>query len=203
VPKAFIAEGCEEAPNGLDRLGVPKVFVVVEDCGGGPNGLDEGLGEPNGFFDASVFAAPKGLVDVVVGAPNEEGVVAGANGLNEGLNVLNVLFGASIVVAAKGLTDMVAGAPNKEGVVAGANGFGGAGEGDLLGLSSFGSAATGFANRTCLLLNVPREFPLPRFPFTVALVVPLSCSRFCAFLARSSSKLSDSEFSVGDVPGRL
>ena len=161
------------------------------------------MGLPNGVFDVSIFAAAKGLVGAVMEPPKGDDVVVGANGLKEGLGVPNVFFAASVSVDAKGLAAMVVGVPNKDGAVAGANGFGGAGEDDLLEVSSFGSAAIGFANRTCLLLNVPRKPPLPRFPFTVAAFGPLSCSRFSAYLSRSSSKLLGGEFSVGDVPGRL
>jgi hypothetical protein len=116
--------------------------------------------------------------------------------LNEEGDVVNGLFDVSFVVT-NGFADMVAGFPNGEDGFVGANGFEGAGEGDLLGGAAFVSAA----NRTCLLLNFPREFPLPPLPVTVVPFGPLSCSLFAAFSSRSASKLFGA-FSVGDVPGR-
>jgi hypothetical protein len=114
------------------------------------------------------------------------------------LGLLNGFFDTSVFAAAKGLADIAAGIPSAEGVAAFTKGFEGAGDVDLLGGSS--ATARGSANRTCLLLNVPREGPLPPLPVTVALVWPLRCSRFAAFLTLSDSKLSEDEFSVGDVP---
>ena len=110
---------------------------------------------------------------------------------------MNGLFDVSVVVA-NGFADMVAGFANGEDGFVGANGFDGAGDGDFLRGAAFVSAA----NRTCLLLNVPRGFPLPPLPVTVGPFVPLTCSLFAAFSSRSASKLL-TVFSDGDVPGHL
>jgi hypothetical protein len=174
---------CAVAPNGFDVA---------------PNTSMEGLCKASGVGVAA--GGPDGLPKTFVVAGAAKACVGAPNGLEEGLGVPNGLLGVSVFADAKGLNDVVAGAPNGEDVPIVTNGFEGAGEGDLLGMvSSFLSAARGSANRTCLLLNVAREFPLPPLPFTVAPFRPLSCSRFAAFSSRSSSKPLG-EFSVGDVP---
>ena len=117
--------------------------------------------------------------------------------MDAGLGVRNGLFGASVLAGAKGLRDVVAGILRGDEVTVDTKGFAGAGEGDLLGLPSL-SAARGSANRTCLLLKVPRCVPLP---FTAVPFCP-RCSRFAAFSSRSSSK-GLGEFSVVEVPEDL
>lgn len=121
--------------------------------------------------------------------------------MEAGLGVRNGLFGGSVFAGAKGLRDVVAGVPKGDEVEVDTKGFAGAGEGDFLGLPSFLSAARGSANRTCLLLKVPRCVPLPPLPFTAVPFCP-RCSRFAAFSSRSSSK-GLGEFSVGEVPEDL
>ena len=121
--------------------------------------------------------------------------------MEAGLGVRNGLFGASVFVDAKGLRDVVAGVLRGDEVIVDKKGFVGAGEGDLLGLPSFLSAARGSANRTCLLMKVPRCVPLPPLPFTTVPFCP-RCSRLATFSSRSSSK-GLGEFSVGEVPEDL
>ena len=134
------ADGFEGAPNTLGFCATPCAVA------GGPDGF------------------PKTLM-VVLGWGGCEGA---PNGLGEELVKVNGFFAGSGFEFAKGFEDMVAEGPNGGDVVAGANGFDGAGEGDLLEFSSLLSVAMGFANRTCLLTNDPRGFPLPPLPLTVA-----------------------------------
>ena len=176
----FVCEGV--APNGFE---------------GAPNTLTEGFCVASGVEVAA--SGPDGLPKTLVVGGGWKGCEGAPNGLDEGLGVRNGLFDASVFAVAKGLKDEVAGVVNGEDVIDDENGFGGTGEGDLLGRSSFLSAARGSANRTCLLLNVPRCVPLPSLPFPIVPFWLRCCSRLAAFSSRSSSKLLD-EFSVGDVP---
>lgn len=197
----------EGAPNGLLFWGLVEGFEVdgllkmpfVWDVA--PNGFEGAPKTPKeAFWEVSGGEVTDGLPNgfVLVGGWN--GCEGAPNGLEAGLSVRNGLLATSVFAGAKGVRDVVVAAPKGDELGVDAKGFIVVGEGDLLRLPFLLLGGRGSANRTDLLLKVPRWVPLP-LPFTVVPFCP-RCSRFKFSSSRSCSK-GLGGFSVGEVPEYL